>query len=65
MTAVSSLRCDARPNGPEGLPCDFQDEPPGSPRTATQARARLAKQGWHRRPGGRDICPSSWNAGLR
>jgi hypothetical protein len=37
----------------------------GDPQSATEARRRLAKQGWHRTRDGRDICPDCWEAGRR
>ncbi|TGG81680.1 hypothetical protein [Streptomyces albus] len=34
-------------------------------RTATDVRRRSRQDGWHRRPGGRDLCPSCWKEGKR
>lgn len=33
--------------------------------TVTDARAILRRQGWHARPGGRDVCPDCWSEGQR
>jgi hypothetical protein len=35
------------------------------PATATQVRAHRREDGWHTRPGGRDLCPDCWVAGHR
>lgn len=58
-----SITCDV-PNTPLG-PCMSEDSPLGTPKTATQARQRLAREGWHRAKDGRDICPDCWDAGHR
>lgn len=34
-------------------------------RTATEVRRLRRGQGWHTRPGGRDICPACWEGGHR
>jgi hypothetical protein len=34
-------------------------------RTTTQIRAHRRTDGWHTRPGDRDICPACWKAGHR
>ncbi len=61
MSAEPYIACDARPDGD---PCPTYDCPPGA-RTFTDARLQLARQGWHRRPDGRDICPDCWTANHR
>jgi hypothetical protein len=33
--------------------------------TVTELRAARREDGWHARPGGRDICPDCWKAGHR
>lgn len=48
-----------------GWQCMTEDSPPGMPRTVTQARQRLARDGWRRTRDGRDICPDCWEAGHR
>lgn len=63
MTAVVWIECDAETS--PGDRCMTYDVPPGLPRTATESRARLAREGWHRTRGGRDICPDCWTAGRR
>ena len=35
------------------------------PATATEVRAHRREDGWHARPGGRDICPDCWAQGHR
>ncbi|MGW2371744.1 hypothetical protein [Kitasatospora sp. NPDC001683] len=34
-------------------------------RTVAEVRAWRKADGWHQRPGGRDICPDCWAAGHR
>lgn len=63
MTAVVWIECDAETS--PGERCHVHDTPPGTPRTATAARARLKRQGWHRTNSGRDICPDCWAQGRR
>lgn len=63
MSAYVSIVCEAV--SPSGERCWTEDSPLGDPRTATIARRRLAKQGWHRTHDGRDICPDCWEAGRR
>jgi len=57
-----SLVCEAV--DPRGNRCWVEDSY-GDPQSATEARRRLHKQGWHRAKDGRDICPDCWAAGLR
>jgi hypothetical protein len=61
MSAEPYISCDARPDGDL---CPTYDRAPGA-RTFGESRRLLAKQGWHQRPGGRDICPGCWTAGHR
>lgn len=55
MTAYSVIACDAKV--PALGRCMTEDSPPGSPRSATEARRRLKREGWRRAPDGRDLCP--------
>lgn len=34
-------------------------------KTVTELRRLRRKDGWHQRPGGRDLCPDCWKAGNR
>ena len=34
-------------------------------RTVAEVRAWRKADGWHQRPGGRDICPDCWTSGHR
>jgi hypothetical protein len=53
------LRC----NGPE---CGNETHHPFSDSmTVTELRRARAEDGWHARPGGRDICPNCWKEGHR
>ena len=63
MSFYVSITCDV-PDTRLG-PCMSEDSPLGYVRTATEARRRLAHQGWHRTSDGRDICPDCWQAGRR
>lgn len=58
MSIRPYIRCDA-----EG--CLNEDQPAGSPRTFTEARAALHRLGWHFTQKRRDICPPCWEAGRR
>lgn len=33
--------------------------------TVTEVRRLRKEDGWHQRPGGRDLCPDCWKAGHR
>ncbi|QQN79756.1 MULTISPECIES: hypothetical protein [Streptomyces] len=41
-----------------GERCWAEDSPLGDPRTASEARRRLAAAGWRRTRDGRDLCPA-------
>lgn len=62
MTAASYpiIRCDGRPSDE----CEGEIGHPMAD-TVTEVRQARRKDGWHRRPGGRDICPGCWKAGYR
>lgn len=61
MSAEPYIACDVEVDGER---CPTYDCPPGA-RTFMDSRLILREQGWHRRPGGRDICPDCWAAGHR
>jgi hypothetical protein len=63
VTAYSVIACDVEIPG-FGL-CMSEDSQIGSPKSATEARRRLAREGWHRTAAGRDVCPDCWEAGRR
>lgn len=63
MSAYAMIACDAETS--PGTSCMTEDFPPGLPQSAQEARARLARQGWHRTRTGQDICPDCWTAGRR
>jgi hypothetical protein len=48
----------------DGPDCDNATHAPLA-RTVTEARQIRRADGWHARPGGRDICPDCWAAGHR
>ena len=61
MSAYTVIACDAEVA--PGDRCMAEDSPPGLPAAATEARARLAREGWRRRRDpatGRllDLCPT-------
>ena len=56
MSAYVVISCDAE-NSP-GDRCMAEDSPFGSPRTATEARRRLHREGWRRTHDGQDLCPT-------
>jgi hypothetical protein len=60
MSAVTytEIRCDGDPE------CFASTHTP-FPATAAEVRATRKADGWHARPGGRDICPDCWAAGRR
>ncbi|MFB9558674.1 hypothetical protein [Streptomyces roseoviridis] len=60
MTAASYpvIRCDGSTN------CDAETGHPMAV-TVTDVRRLRAAEGWHQRPGGRDICPACWEADRR
>lgn len=60
MTADNypAIQCD----GPET--CGAEITHPFA-KTVTELRRRRAKDGWHTRPKGRDICPNCWKDGHR
>ncbi|KAA6216434.1 hypothetical protein [Streptomyces filamentosus] len=66
MTASSHpvpvIHCDGEEN--LGGPCDAETTHPDA-RTAADVRRLRTGDGWHTRPGGRDICPDCWKDGLR
>ncbi|MFD0562885.1 hypothetical protein ACFQ2M_13255 [Kitasatospora saccharophila] len=55
----TAINCDAK-NGECGNATHLP-----TPSTATEVRRARAADGWHTRPGGRDICPDCWTAGHR
>lgn len=63
MSAYSVIACDAETS--PGERCMSEDSPLGIPKSATEARRRLAREGWRRTRDGRDICPDCWTAGRR
>lgn len=63
MSAYATVACDGE-STPIGR-CMSEDTLPYLTSTATQVRAYLKQQGWHRTRGGRDICPDCWKAGHR
>jgi hypothetical protein len=56
---ITVIRC----NGPED--CGAETHTPDLDGTAAVVRAFRKPDGWHARPGGRDICPDCWAAGHR
>ena len=56
MTAANypAIQCD----GPE---C-YAETHAVQARTATEVRRLRREDGWHLRPGGRDLCPDCWKA---
>jgi len=58
-----SIVCEA--TTPGAGRCWTEDSPPGEARSATEARRRLKREGWHRTRDGRDICPDCWQGGKR
>ena len=52
------IRCDGT------ALCDAETGHPMAA-TATDVRRLRAAEGWHQRPGGRDICPDCWDARRR
>ncbi|MFC8267776.1 hypothetical protein ACFUIZ_18895 [Streptomyces cinereoruber] len=64
MTAASYpvISCDGEEN--LGGPCDAETGHPMA-RTVTDVRRLRAPEGWHTRPGGRDICPDCWKDDIR
>lgn len=62
MTAVRYvvLRCNGRAD------CGAETHHPFSDCiTAGELRKARREEGWHTRPGGRDICPNCWKDGHR
>lgn len=55
MSAYVVIACDAETV--PGERCMTEDSPIGLPQYATEARARLAREGWRRTRDGRDLCP--------
>lgn len=64
MSVEPHIQCDVGADGSTEW-CNSIDYPLGGLTTATEVRRSLARQGWHRRPDGRDICPKCWEAGER
>lgn len=60
MTAYAVIACDARVPGLGQ--CMTEDSPPGSPQDPSEARRRLAREGWRRTRDGRDLCPEHASA---
>jgi hypothetical protein len=52
VSAYAVIACDVVTDGGE---CMSEDSPPGLPKSATDARRRLKREGWHRTKDGRDI----------
>ena len=63
MSSYAVIACDAETS--PGSQCMAEDSPVGLPKSATDARRRLAREGWRRTRDGRDICPDCWKAGRR
>lgn len=63
MSHYVSIACDV--DDPRTGPCTSEDCGPGFPKSATEARRRLSRQGWHRTRDSRDVCPDCWTAGRR
>jgi hypothetical protein len=55
VSAYAVIACDAEVPGLGR--CMTEDTPLGEPRTATEARRRLRREGWQRAADGRDLCP--------
>jgi hypothetical protein len=53
-----AVRCDGRPG------CSAETNHPMAA-TVSEVRRYRRDEGWHTRPGGRDICPDCWAAGRR
>lgn len=62
MSTYAVIACDVEIS--PGERCMTEDSPPGLPRSATKARALLARQGWHRTRHG-DVCPDCRTSGRR
>lgn len=58
VATYTEIRCDGDPE------CGVATHTP-FPATAAEVRAFRKPDGWHARPGGRDICPGCWTAGHR
>ncbi|MGW9238096.1 hypothetical protein ACWGRL_05065 [[Kitasatospora] papulosa] len=63
MSAYATICCDSEETD-VGL-CMSEGTTLGLSSTATEVRAYLRTQGWHRTAAGRDICPACWSAGRR
>lgn len=63
MSAYATICCDSEETE-VGL-CMSEGTTLGVSSTATEVRAYLHTQGWHRTTAGRDICPDCWSAGRR
>lgn len=61
MTAfsIAVVRCNGAPD------CGAETHTPFETSRASVVRDFRKKDGWHTRPGGRDICPNCWKEGHR
>ncbi|MFD5916196.1 hypothetical protein ACFVYP_06950 [Kitasatospora sp. NPDC058201] len=55
---ITVIRCNA-------TGCGAETHTPHLDGTAAAVRAFRKPEGWHTRPGGRDICPTCWTTGHR
>lgn len=56
---ITVIRCNGHPD------CGAETHTPRLDGRAVDVRAFRRHDGWHQRPGGRDICPDCWTAGHR
>jgi hypothetical protein len=56
---IALIRCNGDPE------CGAETHTPFETSRAADVRAFRKPDGWHARPGGRDICPGCWTAGHR
>lgn len=63
MSAYATIACDVDTD--QSGRCMSEDTTARLSSTATEVRAHLRSEGWHRTADGYDICPGCWAAGRR